>query len=110
MAVASYASFPTRRSRSKSSMSGWTSSHRSGAVLPDSLFQVAARFLGQCLFQTEVSMDDRLLEAIRGGSAVVTAGRRLARHLRQDYDAIQQSAGILAWPAPDRKSTRLNSS
>jgi probable DNA repair protein len=45
-------------------------------------------------------MDDRLLEAIRGGSAVVTAGRRLARHVRQDYDAIQQSAGILAWPAP----------
>ena len=45
-------------------------------------------------------MDDRLLEAIRGGSAVVTAGRRLARHLRQDYDAIQQSAGLLAWPAP----------
>ncbi|MGB7759655.1 MAG: PD-(D/E)XK nuclease family protein [Bryobacteraceae bacterium] len=45
-------------------------------------------------------MDDRLLEAIRGGAAVVTAGNRLARQLRQDYDGIQRSGGLLAWPAP----------
>ena len=46
-------------------------------------------------------MDDRILEAIRGGAAVITAGRRLARHLRDEYDSIQQSAGLLAWPAPE---------
>ena len=45
-------------------------------------------------------MDERLLEAIRDGTVVVTAGHRLARHLRQDYDAMQLSGGLLAWPAP----------
>ena len=54
-------------------------------------------------------MDDRLLEAVRGGSAVVTAGRRLARHLRQDYDAMQQSAGLLAWPTPPSRRSGANS-
>lgn len=37
-------------------------------------------------------MDDRILEAIRGSAAIVTAGRRLARHLRGEFEA---------WPAPN---------
>lgn len=46
-------------------------------------------------------MDNRASEAIRSGAAVVTAGRRLARHLRGEYDLIQRSEGLLAWPAPN---------
>ena len=44
-------------------------------------------------------MDDRILEGTRGG-AVVTDGSRLARHLRGEYDAIQRTDGLFAWPVP----------
>lgn len=45
-------------------------------------------------------MQDALLNALAQGALLLTANRRLARHWRQVYDAGQQAAGALAWPAP----------
>jgi ATP-dependent helicase/nuclease subunit B len=45
-------------------------------------------------------MFDWLPEALDGSAAVVTANRRLARVLQQEYSAQQQGAGAVAWESP----------
>jgi len=41
------------------------------------------------------------LDALGQGATVVTASRRLARHLRWHFDRARSSAGNTAWPSPD---------
>ena len=45
-------------------------------------------------------MFDWLSEALDGSAAVVTANRRLARVLQQEYSLQQQGAGAVAWESP----------
>jgi len=46
-------------------------------------------------------MSESLLTALLAGGTIVTAGRRLARHLSAEYGAAQESAGRAAWESPD---------
>jgi len=45
-------------------------------------------------------MYDWLRDALDGPATVITANRRLARVLQQEYAAQQQSAGLAAWQSP----------
>lgn len=45
-------------------------------------------------------MENPILRAIEEGATVVTGGDRLARVLRQEYNAIRQKRGDAAWQAP----------
>ena len=45
-------------------------------------------------------MYDWLRDALDGTATVITANRRLARVLQQEYAAQQQSAGVVAWESP----------
>jgi probable DNA repair protein len=45
-------------------------------------------------------MYDWLPEALGGTSTVITANRRLARVLKQEFARRQVDAGVLAWPSP----------
>jgi ATP-dependent helicase/nuclease subunit B len=46
-------------------------------------------------------MYEGLLAAVASGSTVVTANNRLARTLRQAFDAAELARGKAAWPSPD---------
>jgi ATP-dependent helicase/nuclease subunit B len=46
------------------------------------------------------SMQEQVVSALQKGAIVVTATRRLARSLRQEYNAIQQVRGLKAWQSP----------
>ncbi|MBI5885858.1 MAG: PD-(D/E)XK nuclease family protein [Deltaproteobacteria bacterium] len=43
---------------------------------------------------------DELIARLKGGGAVVTVNRRLARSLHSSYDARLRASGALAWPTP----------
>jgi ATP-dependent helicase/nuclease subunit B len=45
-------------------------------------------------------MQEQVVSALQKGALVVTATRRLARSLRQEYNAAQQARGMKAWQAP----------
>ncbi len=45
-------------------------------------------------------MQEQVVSALQKGAIVVTATRRLARSLRQEYNAIQQTRGLKAWQSP----------
>jgi len=45
-------------------------------------------------------MQDPILKAIEEGATVVTGGHRLARVLRQEYNAIRRERGDAAWQSP----------
>ncbi len=45
-------------------------------------------------------MGEQVLTALRNGSAIITATRRLARSLHQEYNAIQMASGLRAWESP----------
>jgi probable DNA repair protein len=40
-------------------------------------------------------------QTLKAGATLITANPRLARLLRQEYDALQQAEGLRAWEAPD---------
>jgi probable DNA repair protein len=46
-------------------------------------------------------MTPDLAQAIAAGATVVTPNRRLAAHLRQEYDARQAASGAAVWPTAD---------
>ncbi len=46
-------------------------------------------------------MQHNLAQRIEAGCVVVTPNRRLAAHLKREYDARQVAAGKLAWPTAD---------
>ena len=48
----------------------------------------------------QMSMFDWLSDALDESAAVVTANRRLARVLQQEYSIQQQGAGAVAWESP----------
>jgi ATP-dependent helicase/nuclease subunit B len=45
-------------------------------------------------------MQEQALHALQQGATAITATRRLARSLRQEYNAFQQARGIKAWESP----------
>jgi ATP-dependent helicase/nuclease subunit B len=45
-------------------------------------------------------MQEQALRALQQGATAITATRRLARNLRQEYNAFQQTHGIKAWESP----------
>jgi ATP-dependent helicase/nuclease subunit B len=45
-------------------------------------------------------MQEQVVSALQKGAIVVTATRRLARSLRQEYNKIQQARGLKAWQSP----------
>ncbi|MBN1569186.1 MAG: PD-(D/E)XK nuclease family protein [Acidobacteria bacterium] len=45
-------------------------------------------------------MQERIISALKQGAMVITATRRLARSLRQDYNTLQQEQGLKAWESP----------
>ena len=45
-------------------------------------------------------MQEQSLRALQQGATAITATRRLARNLRQEYNAFQQVHGIKAWESP----------
>ena len=46
-------------------------------------------------------MDAEILSAVQGGATLITANRRLARSLLDDYDAAHAAAGNRVWASPD---------
>lgn len=49
---------------------------------------------------SDPTAEDPLLEAAAGGALVLTATRRLARHLRKCFDHRQAALGRRSWPTP----------
>jgi len=45
-------------------------------------------------------MQEQILSAIQQGKTVITATRRLARTLRQEFNIFQQTKGLKAWESP----------
>ena len=42
-----------------------------------------------------------LIGLLEAGATVVTQNRRLALHLKREFDALQLAAGRSVWPTPD---------
>jgi probable DNA repair protein len=49
-------------------------------------------------------MQEEAFRALKKGAVAITATRRLARSLRQEYNSLQQARGIKAWEAPEIKT------
>ena len=46
-------------------------------------------------------MNADLLARLDAGATLVTPNRRLAQHLKREFDSAQQSKGLSVWPTPD---------
>src|SRR5450759_558119 len=46
-------------------------------------------------------MNADLLARLEAGATLVTPNRRLAQHLKREFDSAQQSKGLAVWPTPD---------
>jgi ATP-dependent helicase/nuclease subunit B len=46
-------------------------------------------------------MQDQVLDALKRGATIITATRRLARSLMQEYNAVQLASGVTAWESPN---------
>jgi ATP-dependent helicase/nuclease subunit B len=46
-------------------------------------------------------MNADLLAGLEAGATLVTPNRRLAQHLKREFDRAQQSKGLAVWPTPD---------
>jgi probable DNA repair protein len=46
-------------------------------------------------------MNADLLARLETGATLVTPNRRLAQHLKREFDSAQQSKGLAVWPTPD---------
>ncbi len=46
-------------------------------------------------------MNADLLARLETGATLVTPNRRLAQHLKREFDGAQQSKGLTVWPTPD---------
>src|SRR5450759_3585251 len=46
-------------------------------------------------------MNADLLARLEAGATLVTPNRRLAQHLKREFDGAQQSKGLAVWPTPD---------
>jgi hypothetical protein len=44
-------------------------------------------------------LDERIIDALAAGVSVITGNARLARRLRGQFDALQESRGLAAWPS-----------